>query len=66
MQITTREFLRRLGLGGAGLVGGAALADEFVATNKKLPPGAIGDPEVELPVSMKPTAASKTAPPTAV
>ena len=45
MQITTREFLRRLGLGGAGLVGGAAMADEFVATNKKLPPGAIGDPD---------------------
>ena len=45
MQITTREFLRRLGLGSAGLVGGATIADEFVATNKKLPPGAIGDPD---------------------
>ena len=45
MQISKREFLKRLGLGGAGLVGGAAMADEFVATNKKLPPGAIGDPD---------------------
>ena len=38
MQISKREFLKRLGLGGAGLVGGAALADEFVATSKTLPP----------------------------
>ena len=45
MQISKREFLKRLGLGGAGLVGGAALADEFVATSKTLPPGAIGDPD---------------------
>ena len=45
MQVTKREFLKRLGLGGAGLAGGAALADEFIATNKKLPPGAIGDPD---------------------
>ena len=45
MQISKREFLKRLGLGGAGLVGGTALADEFVATNKTLPPGAIGDPD---------------------
>jgi len=45
MQISKREFLKRLGLGGAGLVGGVALADEFVATSKTLPPGAIGDPD---------------------
>ena len=45
MQISKREFLKRLGLGGAGLVGGVALADEFVATSKALPPGAIGDPD---------------------
>ena len=45
MQISKREFLKRLGFGGAGLVGGAAFADEFVATSKALPPGAIGDPD---------------------
>ena len=45
MQISKREFLKRLGLGGAGLVGGAALGDDYVATNKTLPPGAIGDPD---------------------
>lgn len=45
MQISKREFLKSLGLGGVGLVGSAAMADEFVATNKKLPPGAIGDPD---------------------
>lgn len=43
MQITKREFLRRLGLCGAG-VAGAALADDFVATNRSLPPGSVGDP----------------------
>ena len=45
MQISKREFLKRLGLGGAGLVGGAAFGDDYVATNKTLPPGAIGDPD---------------------
>ena len=45
MQISKREFLKRLGLGGAGLVGGAAVADEYVATKNKLPPGSIGDPD---------------------
>ena len=45
MQISKREFLKRLGLGGAGLVGGAALADDYVATNKTLPPGSVGDPD---------------------
>ena len=45
MQITKREFLKKLGLvGGAGLTG-AALGDDFVATNKTLPPGSVGDPE---------------------
>ena len=32
MQITKREFLKRLGLGGAALAGGAALGDEAVKT----------------------------------
>ena len=45
MQISKREFLKRLGLGGAGLVGGAAMADEFVASKNRLPPGSVGDPD---------------------
>ena len=45
MQISKREFLKRLGLGGAGMVGGAALADEYVASKNRLPPGSIGDPD---------------------
>ena len=45
MQISKRDFLKKLGLGGAGLVGGAALADEYVASKKRLPPGSIGDPD---------------------
>ena len=45
MAVTKREFLKRLGLGGAGLVGGAALADEYVPTKNRLPPGSIGDPD---------------------
>ena len=44
MQITKREFLKRLGIGGAGLVGGAAFGDEYVKVDGRLPPGAIGDP----------------------
>ena len=45
MQIGKREFLKRLGLGGVGIVGGAALADEFVAAKNRLPPGSVGDPD---------------------
>ena len=45
MQITKREFLKKLGLLGAAGATGAAFGDEFVATNKTLPPGAIGDPK---------------------
>ena len=45
MAVTKREFLKRLGLGGAGLVGGAVLADEYVPTKNRLPPGSIGDPD---------------------
>ncbi len=44
MQITKREFLRKLGLCSAG-VAGAALADDHVATNRCLPPGSVGDPD---------------------
>ena len=45
MQITKREFLKRLGLGGAALAGGAALGDEAVKTRATLPPGSCGDPD---------------------
>ncbi len=45
MQITKREFLKRLGIGGAALAGGAVLADEYVASKNGLPPGSIGDPD---------------------
>lgn len=44
MQITKREFLRKLGLCSAG-VAGAAIADDHVATNRSLPPGSVGDPD---------------------
>lgn len=44
MQITKREFLKKLGLAaGAGLASGAK-ADEYTFTCEQLPPGAIGDP----------------------
>ncbi len=45
MQITKREFLKRLGAASVAGAAGAAMADEFTATNKTLPPGAIGDPK---------------------
>ena len=45
MQISKREFLKKLGLGGVGLVAGAALGDEYVADMSKLPEGSCGDPE---------------------
>ena len=45
MHVTKREFLKKLGLGGAGLVGGAVAADDFVATKNRLPPGSVGDPD---------------------
>ena len=45
MQITKREFLKRLGLGGAALAGGAALGDQAVKTNNVLPSGSCGDPD---------------------
>ncbi len=45
MQITKREFLKRLGLLGAAGATGAALGDEYVATAQTLPPGSVGDPD---------------------
>ena len=47
MQISKRDFLKRLGALAAAGTAGAACADEFVAVRglKELPPGAIGDPK---------------------
>ena len=45
MQITKREFLKRLGLGGATLATGGLVADEFVKAKNTLPPGSVGDPD---------------------
>ncbi len=45
MKLTKRQFLKRLGLGGAAMAGGALTADEFVAATGKLPPGGCGDPD---------------------
>lgn len=44
MQITKREFLKRLGFLSAVGVSGGAVGDEFCATSKNLPPGSVGDP----------------------
>lgn len=43
--ISKREFLKRLGLGGAALAGGGLVADEYVKTKNGLPPGSVGDPD---------------------
>ena len=44
MQISKREFLKRLGLLGAAGVTGAAFGDEYVPDMSKLPAGSCGDP----------------------
>ena len=44
MQISKREFLKKLGLLGAAGVARSAVGDEYVATAAKLPPGSVGDP----------------------
>ena len=44
MQITKREFLKRLGIAAGAGIAGAAHADEYTFTGEELPPGAIGDP----------------------
>ena len=45
MNISKREFLKRLGIGGAALAGAPLVADEFVKTKNGLPPGSVGDPD---------------------
>ncbi len=45
MQISKREFLKKLGLGGAAIATGAAFGDEFVQDRSKLPKGSCGDPQ---------------------
>lgn len=45
MQISKREFLKKLGAGSLGLATGAALADEYVPDRSKLPAGSCGDPQ---------------------
>ena len=44
MQITKREFLKKLGIAAGAGIAGATRADEYTFTGEKLPPGAIGDP----------------------
>ena len=44
MQISKREFLKALGLGGAALAAGAAIGDEYTPDMSKLPEGSCGDP----------------------
>ena len=45
MQISKREFIKALGLGGAALATGAAIGDEYVPDMSKLPEGSCGDPQ---------------------
>lgn len=45
MRISTRDFLKKFGFGGAAFAAGAAFGDEFVASRGKLPEGSCGDPE---------------------
>ncbi len=44
MRITKREFLKRLGLGGAAIASGAAFGDEYKPARGSLPDGSCGDP----------------------
>jgi len=45
MQITKRDFLKKLGLGGAAVATGAVFGDEYVPDKSRLPEGSCGDPE---------------------
>ena len=44
MQITKRDFLKKLGLLGAAGATGAAFGDDYVASRNPLPEGSVGDP----------------------
>lgn len=44
MQISKREFLKRLGALGAAGAAGLTRADEYVPSSGTLPPGSVGDP----------------------
>ena len=44
MQITKREFLKKLGLAAGAGIAATAKADNYTFTGEALPPGAIGDP----------------------
>ena len=46
MQITKRDFLKKLGLASAAGASGAAFGDVFVPSRDKLPPGSVGDPMI--------------------
>ncbi len=45
MNLTKRDFLKRLGIGGAALASGTLAADQRVKTKSGLPPGSVGDPD---------------------
>ncbi len=45
MAISKREFLKRIGLGGAALMGAPLMADQAVPSKNGLPPGSVGDPD---------------------
>jgi len=45
MNLTKREFLKKIGLGGAAAAAGAAFGDEFVEAKNPLPEGSVGDPK---------------------
>ena len=46
MQITKRDFLKKLGLASAAGASGAAFGDVFVPSKDKLSPGSVGDPMI--------------------
>ena len=46
MQITTREFLRKLGLAAVTGAGGSAFGDAYVPSTDKVLPGSCGDPAI--------------------
>jgi len=45
MDMTKREFLKKIGFGGAAAAAGVAFGDEFAADKNTLPKGSVGDPQ---------------------